>query len=121
MFNPFTDNTAIQIRLHRNSNPERDDSLAIRYKEDNYYQIFFQDGDSDTKQTFCTVLSGEQVDTYINSLFTLLAADTDPFRHIQFLLPCFPSVLYDIEDLRKGKIRKALKEVLPILTAAAKY
>jgi hypothetical protein len=119
--NPFSDNTSIQIRLHRNANSSYDDRIVIRYKDDDYYQIFFQDGEQSRKNIYCVVLTGEQVDTYIQSLFTLLSRDSDPFTHIQFYIPCFPSVLYETSDLRKGKIQNALKQLLPMLSSAAHY
>jgi hypothetical protein len=67
------------------------------------------------------ILTGEELDTYLSSLFTLLVRDTDPFAHIQFDLPCSPSLLYTIQDLRSGKIRKALWDILPLLSSAGRF
>lgn len=117
----FTNSSYIQIRLTRNDNPERDDRIVIRYKDENIYQIFFRDGSLQKPKTYCTVLSGEELDIYIECLFTLLVRDTDPFKQINFVLPCFPVVQFEIEDLRGGKLRSALKQIMPILYAAAKY
>ncbi len=117
----FTNSSYIQIRLTRNDNPDKDDRVVIRYKDEDIYQIFFRDGGLKRKNAFCTVLSGEALDIYIESLFTLLVRDTDPFKQINFMLPCFPVLQYDIQDLRGGKLRSTLKRIMPILYAAAKY
>jgi hypothetical protein len=119
----FKNASNIQIRLTRNDNPDNDDRIVIRYKDEDTYQIFFQDGNDslESARTYCTVLSGAELDIYIESLFTLLSRDTDPFRDINFMIPCFPVVQYSPQDLRKGKIRGALKRVMPILYAAARY
>lgn len=119
--NPFANNTNIQIRLTRNDDPDQDDRIVIKYKDENIYQLFFRDGNMETKPTYCTVLSGEELDIYIQSLFTLLSKDRDPFRSIEFMIPCFPVLQYSAEDLGKMKVRKALKRVMPILYSAAKY
>jgi len=113
---PFADNTCIQIRLLRNDRPSKDDRIAIRRAEDESYQLFYQDGLMKNKERmYVYLLSGEELDIYLNSLFTLLVRDQDPFTQIQFLLPCFPTVLYDIQDLRQGKLRQALFDLLPLL------
>ena len=117
--NPFSNPGCIQMRITRDENAENDDRIAIRYKDEDCYQIFFQDGNTDRKKTYCTVLTGQQVDCYIDSLFTLLSRDNDPFFNINFMIPCMPVVQYSIQDLRKGKLRKTLKNILPVLQSAA--
>ena len=117
----FTNSSYIQIRLTRNDNPEKDDRIVIRYKDEDMYQIFFRDGEMKSKTIFCTVVTGEELDIYIESLFTLLVRDSDPFKQINFMLPCFPAVQFDVQDLRGGKLRGTLKRIMPILYAAAKH
>lgn len=120
--NVFRSSCNIQIRLLRNNNEKQDDRIVIRYKDEDTYQIFFQDGNTNAKHpnTYCTVLSGEELDIYVESLFTLLVRDKDPFEAIEFQIPCFPCLRYEIPDLRGGKLRGALKRILPILYAAVK-
>jgi len=119
----FANSSYIQIRLTRDEEPENDDRITIRYKDENMYQLFFQDGNtlSLNPRTYCTVLSGEELDVYFESLFTLVSRDRDPFRSIEFQIPCLPAVQFDVSDMRKGKVRGALKRIMPILYAAAKY
>lgn len=118
----FKKSTLIQIRLTRDDNEDRDDRIVIRYKDENIYQLFFRDGNvkGDTASTYCTVLSGEELDIYMESLFTLLARDRDPFKSIEFQIPCFPALQYHMEDLRGGKLRSALQQIMPILHSAGK-
>ena len=120
--NPFTNAGTIQIRLtRRNETEETDDRICIKYKDENMYQIFFQDGNMLKKTTFCTVLTGEELDVYMESLFVLLSRDRDPFRSIEFQIPCFPSLQYTVEDLQRGKIRNTLKRIMPLLHSAARF
>jgi hypothetical protein len=117
----FASSANIQIRLTRNDDPSEDDRIVIRSKGEDIYQLFFQDGGMMFPRTYCTVLSGEELDTYIESLFILLSRDRDPFRSVEFQIPCFPTLQFYAEDMAKGKVRGALKRVMPILYAAAKY
>lgn len=117
----FTTSTNIQIRLTRNEDQDQDDRIVIRYKGENMYHLFFRDGNMVTPTTYCTVLTSEELDVYIESLFVLVSRDRDPFESIEFQIPCFPALQYTVKDMQKGKIRGALKRVMPILYAAAKY
>jgi hypothetical protein len=120
--NIFKNATLIHVRLTRDNDADNDDRIVIKYKDEDSYQIYFQDGNTTSfrPSTYCTVLSGEELDVYIESLFTLLVRDKAPFESIQFQLPCFPCLRYDIQDLREGKLRATLKRIMPILYAAAR-
>ena len=120
--NFFESSTNIQIRLLRDNKGDHDDRIVIRYKGEDSYQIYFRDGNTLSKNpvTYCTVLSGEELDIYVESLFTLLVRDRAPFEAIEFQIPCFPCLRYEIPDLRQGKLRSALKQVMPILYASVK-
>jgi hypothetical protein len=118
--NPFTNSSLIQIRLTRDNDADNDDRIVIKYKDEDMYKIYFKDGNLTSSSAYCTVLTGDELDIYIESLFTLLVRDTDPFKSIEFMLPCFPCLRYEIQDLRQGKLRSTLKRIMPILYAAAK-
>jgi hypothetical protein len=121
MTSVFATSENIQIRLTRNDDATQDDRIVIRYdRYEDLYQIFFQDGNTIVKTTYTTVLTAEELDVYVESLFTLLVRDNDPFKHINFFIPCFPVVQYSMEDLSEGKLRKALKKLMPILYRAVK-
>lgn len=119
--NPFASAGNIQIRLTRDAYEENDDRICIKYKDEDTYQLFFQDGNMKKQTTYCTVLSGEELDLYMESLFVLLSRDRDPFRSIEFQIPCFPALQYDVTDMQKGKIRGTLKRIMPLLYSAARY
>jgi hypothetical protein len=120
--NIFTNGSLIHIRLTRDNNYEHDDHIVIKYKDEDMYQLYFRDGSlkNGSSASYCTVLSGEELDIYIETLFTLLVRDRDPFRSIEFQIPCFPCLRYEIEDLRGSKLRSAIKQILPILYSAAR-
>jgi len=117
--NIFKSSTNIQLRLCRDSNEERDDRLVIKYKDEDTYQIYFRDGNSLNPTTYCTVLSGDQLDIYLDSLFTLLARDIDPFQAIDIQIPCFPVLRYDVQDLGDETLSSTLKSIMSVLYAAA--
>jgi hypothetical protein len=118
----FKNGTNLQIRLLRDRNQRNDDQIAIRYEGEDLYHLFYRSGNTSLEKpvTYYLVLTGDELDTYLTNLFPLLVRDTDPFAQIQFDLPCYPSLLYDIQDLRQGKIRTALWSVLPLLSTAGR-
>ena len=119
----FSDPKSIQIRLTRNSNEEQDDRIVIRYKDEGIYQLFFQDGNTNLEKpnVYCTVLTSEELDTYVDSLFTLLKFDRYPFESVEFQIPCFPCIQVYPGDLRNETLRDTLKRIMPVLYSAAKY
>ncbi len=120
MLNPFSDNTAIQIRLLRNDDLTQDDRIAIRYKEDNYYQVFYRDANMKSQSIFCTILQQEEVEKYVENLMILMTRDNDPFESMQISYPCYPTLLFKAEDFKKKSLRNSIQEMLPILNTAAK-
>jgi hypothetical protein len=120
--NIFQDSSNIQIRLLRDENGTNDDRIVIRYKDEDTYQIYFRDANtvSNPPPTYLTVLSGDELDVYIESLFTLLARDKEPFQAIEFQIPCFPVLRYDIQDLGDEKLSSTLKTIMSVLYSAVK-
>jgi len=120
--NIFQDSSNIQIRLLRDENEANDDRIVIRYKGEDTYQIYFRDANTVSKNppTHLTVLSGDELDVYIESLFTLLTHDKDPFEAIEFQIPCYPVFRYNIEDLHFDTLSDTLKRIMPILYSAVK-
>ena len=118
-YSPFDAQSSIQIRLIRNSDKKQDDKIAIEYvdSEENYV-LYYLDANVVSKKYQTLVLSAEALDTYLKSLFTLLAHDMDPFDKIQFNIPAMPCLLYDAEDLDDEDIVEALMAVMPITNGA---
>ena len=120
MYNPFTDNTSIHIRLTRNENADQDDRIVIRYEDNDYYQIYYRDGLLRKGTFFCTLLQSEELEKYLESLMRLLALDRDPFESFQLMMPCYPTLMYKPEDLKKKSIRSLIQEMVPLLQSAMK-
>jgi hypothetical protein len=108
----------ITIRLFRKENQDHknnDDIIDIEWKGKDTYHVYYLDGsDPDRTYRHMTVLKGEQLDTYITCLFTLVSNDDEPFSSIQFLIPCFPSVLFTAEQLKRRCIRSALMDIMSL-------
>ena len=109
--------------LRKNKDADCDDVIKIRPVEDSEdeYTIEYKCGDSENpdspiRHTSLVSLSGEEVDTYLGSLFVLLSRDDDPFEKLQILAPGFPSIMLTMDELRKQRARQAIMDVLPLLT-----
>lgn len=121
---PFTDSTNISIRLLRsgpdNEDKTRDDQIAIVEMGNNNFDVYYHCGDWETKTAHFVQMTGDELDQYLWALFFLLTRDSDPFRSVQFNVPCMPAVLISIEDMKKKGVRSALETILPILCSCIK-
>lgn len=108
--------------LRKDKSAKKDDIIKIKFwdiEEDEKYQIDYMDGEADTVSGVVkhssTYLTGEQVDTYMTSLFVLLTRDADPFESFQIQAPGFPCILLPIEELKKERVRQSILDLLPVL------
>jgi len=110
----------ITLRLLRKNctSKSEDDVITIfretnDYKDDNEsFKVRYVDGLADVKHEM--YLSGDELDVYFDSLFSLMSADTEPFESLQVLAPGFPSVLFNAS--RVNMVKDHLLSVLPLLT-----
>lgn len=114
----------ITIRLLRKDaplDPKKDVVIRIRHKGENVYHLFYTDTYAKYSEghDHMTVLEGDQLDTYLLSLFNLAGRDRDPFDSIQFDIPCFPTVLFHPKDMKDEDIQQALLDVMPLLVSAS--
>ena len=116
-------NIPITFRLLRinNDDPASDDVIKIYGNQDDGYSIVYTDNASANKSGSITqrslmYMTGDEIDTYMHGLITLLLEDDDPYYGLQVLAPGFPSVLLPIPALRKKKIQRSLFNLLPLLT-----
>ena len=115
MISPFKINSNIQIRLIRDlDESSQDDRICIAYKGEDTYHLFYQDACMKTPTPYRIILTGVELDTYFESLFTLLSNDRIPFDRIQFDIPCCPSMIYSIKDINSSVIRNALMKLMPL-------
>lgn len=125
MSNPFKNSTNILFRLLR-SGPDmkdssRDDMICIECQGEDSYNVYYRDSDmKNPSVAHMTCLSGDQLDTYLYSLFYLICRDADPFRSVQVTAPCFPTIMLSVESFRSKGVREALNSILPILHSCNK-
>lgn len=121
---PFSDSTNISIRLLRsgpeNNDKSRDDQIAIVDMGDNDFDVYYHSGDWDTKTAHFVQMTGDELDQYLWALFFLVSRDADPFRSVQFNIPCMPAILISVDDMRKKGVRSALETILPLLRSCIK-
>ena len=124
LIDAFTNSTNITIHLLRQApeceDPSRDDKIAIVYSGDDVYQLYYKDANMIGNVAHFKLLTGEELDSYLESLFLLLTRDKDPFRSIQLNIPCMPSLLFQVSDLKKRTLRDTLHTILPILSRCTK-
>ena len=107
MYNLKMSSVSLEIRLLRKVG--NDDVISITPVVDSY-KITYNDGHSNSIHFFYA--NQQEVVRYVEDLFYLLVDDIDPFTSIQFLFPCFPSVLYRIPDFDKSHIRRTIRDRL---------
>ena len=122
--NPFKDSSNITIRLIRkgegdNGDGNNDDHIAIVYNDDSYI-VYYKDTNAVNGLVHSTVLTGDELDTYLRGLFFMLTHDKDPFRFIQFNIPCMPCIFLNVKDLRMKGVKRTLNEILPLLSSCLK-
>ncbi len=114
----------ITIRLLRPGLDASKDDIVKIYQQDpavDMYKVTYidQQADSDSgtiRHDSVVYMNGEQMQTYIESLFTLLTRDIEPFNKFQLVAPGFPCILLTVDELKKAKTREAILNVLPMLT-----
>jgi hypothetical protein len=124
MPNPFKNSTNIQFRLLRSGEAKdqsKDDLIAIDCQGEDLYYVYYKDSDmTNPDVAHMTALSGDQLDTYLESLFYLLARDADPFRSLQVTIPCFPVIMLSIRSLSSRGVRETLNTIMPLLHSCNK-
>ncbi len=81
----------IRIRFHRDSDDsDQDDIIRIKYVGDHRVRVTYQNDEGFSAEY---VMCRGMLQTYLSSMFRLLAADKDPFQGVQIDLPLMPSML----------------------------
>jgi hypothetical protein len=112
----------ITLRLLRKNckSKSEDDVITIFRESEDYdsdfdnYRLRYLDGGSDERVRHETYLTGNELDAYLSSLFSLVSADEEPFESIQVLAPGFPSVIFN--SSRVYAVKDHLLTLLPLLT-----
>lgn len=113
-------NIPITFRLHRvDGSPKTDDIIKIYGNEEDGYSIVYFEGENEgspNKYKTLEYMTGEEVDTYLESLLILLSNDFDPFYGLEIQAPGFPRILIPIPSLRRKSVKRAIFQALPLLT-----
>lgn len=89
---------------------DSDDKIKIRPIMDLFHVSFITS--RFTHFMYCT---RDEALRYVADLLYLLPADRDPYRHIQFNFPCYPSLIYQMGDLTNLTINVSIQERLKAL------
>jgi hypothetical protein len=105
--------SVLSIHLIRHDNvafEDSDDKIKIRPIMDLFHVSFITS--RFTHFMYCT---RDEALRYVADLLYLLPADRDPYRHIQFNFPCYPSLIYQMGDLTNLTINVSIQERLKAL------
>lgn len=91
----------IHIYINRDSTNEEDNYDAIYIRPDadttNKLVVRYLDKESDKNYTFTD--TWENVQEYLDQIFTVLPLDSRPFYSVQFVLPAYPSIEVRVDDM----------------------
>lgn len=102
----------LTVFIQRRTNFPDDQIIVGTHNGRNFY-LNYIDRDSRVRQSFDSDVHG--VIDYFYNLFDMLLMDDEPFHSIQFNLPTYPIVLFNIDKLNSNKIynfMKILKNVM---------
>lgn len=103
----------LSIHLIRRDNivfEDSDDKIKIRPVMDLFHVSYIT-----SRFTHFMYCSRDEALRYVCDLIYLLPADRDPYRHIQFNFPCFPSLIYQMCDLTNLTINISIQARLKAL------
>jgi len=99
----------ITITLHRDGSSNNDDVIRISPFMDEFKIEFV--GRVDKIKHFHYAIQ-EQAIQYVDDLLHLLPSDSDPYVYMQFDFPCFPSVMFKMNDLDDKVVRRTVRDRL---------
>lgn len=89
---------------------DSDDKIKIRPVMDLFHVSY-----TTSRFTHFMYCTRDEALRYVVDLLYLLPADRDPYRHVQFNFPCFPSFIYQLCDLTNLTINMSIQERLKAL------
>ena len=90
-----------------NGTPKTDDVIHISTTDGISFTFLYIDRESYIRQSFKT--DKRNIMNYFYNLFDLITMDDEPFHSIQFNLPTYPIVLFNINRLNTTKINNFMK------------
>jgi hypothetical protein len=83
----------------RNKSAERTDDTISVSRDGQYYNVRYFSKEDGVKHHVS--MTGNDLYKYFKNLLTMLAADDEPFSHVQFNFPATPAVMYRTENLNQ--------------------
>jgi len=90
------DSTLSIVLTRVNGSAANDDVITIIPAGDTF-KILYKNKAESIQHFFYA--DAEQTLNYVGNLLTAVSRDTDPFHKIQFNIPCFPAVIYPVNEL----------------------
>jgi len=100
---------SVTIRLSRCDHKERDDVIVIRPRLSEGFLVRYVDG-LVPKRVWVSDKTYFEVLDYLERIFAGLN-DIDPFRGIQFDIPGYPLVFYQVSDFNPEVVRRMLETI----------
>lgn len=101
--------TDISIFLIHSVAGRRDDVIKIRPLMDVFRVTYRSQHQNVNHFVYCNYT---QTCLYIDDLIDMMSLDVEPYESIQFNFPCFPSVLYKIDDVYDLILRRSITDRL---------
>lgn len=90
----------IHIFINRNNKNENNyDAIYIRPDLDTSDKLIVRYLDKDSNKNYKFKDTWENVQEYLNQIFTALPLDSKPFYSVQFVIPAYPSIEVRVEDM----------------------
>lgn len=93
----------LTVFIQRKSNFP-DDEIHVSTQDGHRFAVVYFDRDSRVRQAFTTDRRG--LTDYFYNIFDVITMDDEPFHSIQFNLPVYPIVLFNIDKLNTAKINR---------------
>jgi hypothetical protein len=91
------------VRVHflREGKPSTsDDLLLVRKIGENTVRVQYTENFGNSKVSEYIILNYNQYLHYMYRLLNLLTLDDDPFQSVQFMIPSYPSILFNVSHIQ---------------------
>jgi len=97
----------LTIFIVRKTPTLKDDIIWVSRGDGHLFRVLYEEGISPAHQSFVTDESG--IIQYFYNLFDMLTMDDEPFWGIQFNIPTYPSIMFNLDNMSDAKIKKFMR------------
>lgn len=91
----------IKVHFLREGQPSTsDDLLVVRKIGENTVRVQYTENFGNSKVSEYIILNYNQYLHYMYRLLNLLTLDDDPFQSVQFMIPSYPSILFNVSHIQ---------------------